>query len=142
MAISVERITPGNPVVVKGLEGASTQTFDAGDLVKFSAGYVVTATDGVIHGIARRDATGTQSTEIEVELIDKNAVYSAKVGSGETHAQTMVGTIMDFTFTVAGEHYLSSSGGTDTLVVALDPRDAVGATQGRVYFKFQDTLQE
>jgi hypothetical protein len=132
---SIERYTPGNPVVVKGLEGGSTQTFDAGDPVKFSAGYVVVATAGVMNGLARRDASGTQSTQIEVELFDPNAVYSAKCSTDLTHAQTLVGTNVDFQFTTPGSMVLED-GTTDAYVVALDPRDAAGTTSGRLLIRF------
>ena len=131
---SVERYTPGNPVVVKGLEG-STQTYKAGDLVMFNAGYVIIATAGAISGIARKDWSVSGAT-CEVELIDPNAVYSVRTAAALTHAQTLVGTKRDFTFT-AGAHVLANeSGTTDTYVVALDPRDEIGTSTGRVLVRF------
>ena len=136
---SIERYSPGDPVVVKGLEGGSTQTFDAGDPVQFSAGYVVVATAGVMHGIARRDATGTQTSTIEVELIDPNALYSVRCSTGLTHAQTLVGTICDFQFTTPGAMVVED-GTTDLYIVALDPRDAAGTTNGRLLVRFKPTL--
>ena len=136
---SIERYTPGDPVVIKGLEGGSTQTFDAGDPVKFSAGYVVVATAGAIHGIARRDASGTQTTTVEVELIDPNALYSVRCSTGLTHALTLSGTMADFQFTTPGAMVIED-GTTDTYIVALDPRDAVGATNGRVLVRFMGSL--
>jgi hypothetical protein len=126
-----------SPQVVTGLEGSGSQSFLAGDLVKFSAGYVVVATAGAISGIARKDATGTSKEEIPVELIDPNGLYSCRVASGTTHAQTLVGTIHDFTFTI-GAHVLAA-GTTDTYIVALDPRDTIGATNGRVLVRFKAT---
>ena len=136
---SIERYTPTDPVVVKGLEGASTQTYDAGDPVKFSAGYVVVATAGAIHGISRTDATGTQSSTIEVELIDPNARYSVRCSTGLTHAQTLVGTMVDFQFTTPGAMVVED-GTTDAYIVGLDPRDTVGATNGRVLVRFMGSL--
>ena len=130
---SVERYTPGNPVKQYGLEGA-TQTYKAGDLVKFSAGYVVIATSNAISGIACKDWS-VSGAATEVELIDPNAVYSCTLGTATTHAQTLVGTIEDFTFT-AGAHTLAA-GSTDVYVVGLDRRDAIGATQGRVLVRFK-----
>jgi len=123
------------PNVVKGLEGA-TQTYKAGDLVKFSAGYVVIATSNAISGIARKKWTASEA-ECEVELIDTNAIYSCRLDTGTTHAQTLVGTIMDFTFT-AGAHVLAD-GTTDVYVVGLDPRDAIGTSGGRVLVRFKAT---
>ena len=130
---SVERYTPGNPVVVKGLEGA-TQTYKAGDLVKFSAGYVVIATSNAISGIVTKDWSESAAAT-EVELIDPNAVYSARVSTATTHAQTLVGTVMDFTFT-AGAHVLAD-GTTDVYAVGVDPRDAAGTTSGRLLIRFK-----
>jgi hypothetical protein len=130
---SVERYTPGNPVVVKGLEGAG-QTYKAGDLVKFDAGYVVVASAAAISGIARKNWS-VSAAACEVELIDPNAVYSCRLGTATTHAQTLVGTIEDFTFT-AGAHTLAA-GSNDVYVVGLDPRDTIGATQGRVLVRFK-----
>ena len=136
---SIERYDPGDPIVQKGLEGASTQTFDAGDPVKFSAGYVVVATAGAIHGISRTDATGTQSSTIEVELIDPNARYSVRCSTGLTHAQTLVGTMADLDFTTPSAMVLED-GTTDTYIVGLDPRDAVGTTSGRVLVRFMGAV--
>lgn len=132
---SIERYTPGNPVVVIGEEGGTTQTFKAGDPVKFSAGYVVVATEGVMNGLARRKASGTQSTNIEVELFDPNAVYSARLSTSVTHAQTLVGTNVDFQFTTPGSMVLED-GTCDAYIVALDPRDAIGTSGGRVLIRF------
>jgi len=133
---SIDRYTPGNPVVIKGLEGASqTSTFLAGDPVKFSAGYVVVATEGDMNGIARRNPTGTQSSTIEVELIDPNAVYSVRLSTGTTHAQALVGTNVDFQFTTPGAMCMED-GTTDAYVVGLDERDAVGTSGGRLLIRF------
>ena len=136
---SIERYDPGNPIIQKGLEGGSTQTFDAGDPVQFSAGYVVVATAGSIHGIARRDATATQTSTIEVELIDPNALYSVRCSSGLTHALTLPGTMADFQFTTPGSMVIED-GTTDVYIVGLDPRDAVGTTNGRVLVRFMGSL--
>lgn len=133
MACSIERYTPGNPVVVRALEG-STQTYLAGDPVRLSAGYVIVATAGNISGIAKKDWALSES-ECEVELIDPNAVYSVRCGT-LTHAQTLVGTIADFIFTTPGEMTLEA-GTTDVYIVGLDPRDAIGTTYGRVLVRFK-----
>jgi len=130
----------GNPKVVKGLEGASqTSLFYAGDPVKFSAGYVVVATAGAIDGISRKNSTGTQSTTIEVELIDPANIYSVRCSTGLTHAQTLVDTMVDFQFTTPGSMVVED-GTTDAYVVALDPRDTVGTTNGRLLVRFMGSL--
>jgi hypothetical protein len=131
---SIERYTPGNPVVAKALEG-STQTYKAGDPVRLSAGYAVVAAAGQISGIARKDWS-VSGLACEVELIDPNAVYSVRCSTGLTHAQTLVGTIADFVFTTPGSMVLET-GTTDTYIVGLDPRDAAGTTSGRVLVRFK-----
>lgn len=122
------------PVVVKALEGA-VQTYKAGDPVQFAAGYVVVASAGQFNGIARKDWSLSGAT-CEVELIDPNAVYSVRCSAGLTHAQTLVGTIVDFVFTVPGDMNMED-GTTDTYVVGLDPRDVIGTTNGRLLVRFK-----
>jgi len=130
---SVEHWAVPSPRVVPAKEGAG-QTYKAGDLVKFSAGYVVIATSNAISGIARKDWS-VSAADTEVELIDPNGIYSVRLGTATTHAQTLVGTIMDFTFT-AGAHVLAD-GTTDVYVVGTDPRDAVGTSGGRLLVRFK-----
>lgn len=131
---SIERWTPGDPVKVRALEGA-TQTYKAGDPVRLSAGYVVVAAAGQFSGIACKDWSASGAAT-EVELIDPNAVYSVRCSTGLTHAQTLVGTIADFVFTTPGAMDLET-GTTDTYIVGLDPRDAIGTTSGRVLVRFK-----
>ena len=131
---SVGWISGPSPQVVPAQEGTG-QSYKAGDLVKFSSGQLVIATAGAIDGIARRDASGTANTVCEVELINFDSVYVAQYKASAT-AQTLVGSIVDFVFTV-GEHTLDeSAASTDAYCVALDPRDAVTTSGGRLYFKF------
>ena len=138
---SVEKIYPAaQSTVISAQEGAGTQTFDVGDLVKFdSSGQVVVATAGVIHGIARQDATGTQATKLEVELIDPNAIYCARYKAAAT-AQALVGDILDFTFTIGAHTLDEGSATTDVYCVGLDNRDVVTTSGGRLLFRFLGTL--
>jgi hypothetical protein len=132
---SVSWISGTPPQVVPAVEGSGTQAYKAGDLVKFSSGTIIVATSGEIDGIARRDATGTTSSVTEVELINLDSVYVCKYKASAT-AQALVGDILDFTFT-AGGHTLDESGATtDVVCVALDPRDAVTTSGGRLYVQF------
>jgi hypothetical protein len=136
---SVTMYSGNTPHVVRGYEAAS-QSFKAGDLVYFNSdGLVAIATAGEIDGIAREDASGTTSAEVAVELIDLNAVYSCAYKSSAT-AQTLAGALADFVFT-AGAHTLDDNGAsTDAYVLGLDDRDTVGATGGRLLFRFKPTL--
>jgi len=131
---SVAWIAGPDPVVVPAQEG-SGQSYKAGDLVKWSSGQIVVATAGAIDGIARRDASGTQGTTCEMELINLDSVYVSQYKASAT-AQTLVGVVLDYTFT-AGGHTLDESGAsTDVIGVALDPRDAVTTSGGRLYVQF------
>lgn len=136
---SVTRYSTGQPTPVLGKEAAS-QTFKEGDLVYFNSdGLVAISTAGNIHGIARKDASGTTSAEIPVELIELDAVYSAAYTASAT-TQTIVGTKADFTFTV-GAHTLDDSGATtDVFLVGIDGRQALGTSGGRVLFRFLPAL--
>lgn len=119
--------------IVSCLEGSGSQSFEEGDLVKFSSGTVVIATAGAIDGIALKDASGTASTVIPVELIDYNKLYVATYKSSAT-AQTLVGSLVDFTFT-AGAHTLDEDGAS-TDAVCYGFYDAVGTTSGKLLIKF------
>jgi hypothetical protein len=137
MAQSVTRIT-GDPVVVKGTEVASS-AWKKGDLVQFDAnGLVAIAASDVIDGIARGDASGVTGAVCEVELIDPGAVYVGYYST--TTVQTIVGNIADFDDVTAGAMKLTTGGTTDAVIVGLDPRDAVGTSGGRVFFRFHGTL--
>lgn len=117
------------------LEGGSTQAYKAGDLVKFSSGQLIIATAGAIDGIAAQDATGTQATATAYYPIMFDEIYVARYKAAAT-AQTLVGALVDFVFDL-GAHTLDESGAsTDAYVVALDPRDVVTTTSGRLLFRF------
>ena len=131
----------GNPQVIKGIEGTTGQVFKAGDPLKTNAGKWIIATDGVIKGIARGDASAVEGTALEVELIDPSAVYSVRYKVGAT-AQTLVGSILDFNFAgTLGDLRLDESGAaTDVYCVALDSRDAVLTSGGRLLVRFLGAL--
>lgn len=134
---SVELYSEVNaPQVVKMPEDATPGSFAIGDLVKVHTnGKVRMADAGHITGIARRGYTGTENTPIEVELIDPANIYSSRYKASAT-AQTLVGDILDYTFT-AGAHTLDEgSATTDVYCVGLDPRDAEGTSGGRLLVRF------
>ena len=135
---SVELIS-GNPIVVKATEHATDGAWKAGDLLIIGTnGKMQIATAGAIYAIARSDASGTENTVHEIELISFDNVYSARY-SGTTSV-ALIGDCVDFTFT-AGAHTLSESGATtDAYVVGLDTRDAVGTSGGRLLIKFYPAL--
>lgn len=131
----------GNPQVVKGIEGTTGQTFKAGDPLKTNAGKWIIASAGALKGIARGDATGVENTALEVELINPNAVYSVRY-QDEATAQALVGDVLDFVYPgTAGDYRLDEDGATtDVYCVALDSRDAVTTSGGRLLVRFLGAL--
>jgi hypothetical protein len=136
---SVELYSETVPQVIVFPEHATSGSFSAGDLVKIATnGKVQIATAGVITGIARRGYSGTEDTNIEVELIDPNAIYSARYKASAT-AQSLAGDLLDFTFTVGAHTLDEGSATTDVYCVGLDPRDGA-ATSGRLLVRFLGAL--
>ena len=137
---SVELYSETVPQVLTFPEHGTPGSFSAGDLVKIATnGKVQIATAGVVTGIARRGYSGTEDTVQEVELIDPNAIYSARYKASAT-SQSLVGDCLDFTFTVGGHTLDESSATTDVYCVGLDPRDAVTTSGGRLLVRFFGTL--
>ena len=138
---SVELVVPGGtPQVFNFPEDATSGSFSAGDLVKVHTnGKVRIATAGAITGIALKGYSGTADTATPVMLIDPDAIYSARYKASAT-AQTLVGDILDFTFTVGAHTLDEGSATTDVYCVDLDPRDATGTSGGRLLFRFMGSL--
>ena len=125
------------PQVIEALEGTATQTFAVGDLVKWeAAGRVVVATSGNQCAIARKAATGTADTKLQIELLDPLTLYVAKAAAGTTTIQTDVGAESDFTYTIGG-HTLASNttSGADAIIQQLHPTDGAKAG-GRYIIRF------
>jgi len=139
---SVQLYSHGDPQVVDAYESSgSANDWYAGDLVKLDTnGQVVIAAAGqhIIAGIARKAATGTQGTKLELELIDPNAIYVMRAEASTTPLQANVGDIWDIVFT-PGAHTLNASAGTDGVIyiVGLYPETAANGT--RVLVRFSTT---
>jgi len=118
-------------------DGAGANDWYEGDLVKCdSDGELVIATSGVILGVARKAATGTDNTNIPVELINFSEIYVMHYST--TTAETIIGDVGTITFT-AGGHYVTSTGSAgsaDCYIVGLHPGDDVGTDGGRVLVRF------
>ena len=138
---SVVRYTGLAPQVVEIQEAAagSENDFYDGDCVKIdTSGELVIATAGAIQGIAQKAATGTASTKIPIELIDVHEIYVARYKASAI-GETLIGDILDFTFT-AGAHTLDESGATtDVYCVGTHPNDGTD-TGGRLLVRFLGTL--
>lgn len=147
MGISVESIGI-NPEVFPAKEHATDGSFVVGDLLQFGANGKVqlgaAAAWGLSRpaaGIARTPASGTEDTDIEVEMIQSDILYSVRIDSTTTHARALCGDWGNWVFT-AGGGYLNLQANTtwEMLVMALDGRDAEGTTSGRVLVRFRTAL--
>ena len=129
---SVRRWGGGSvPVIVNGVEGTS-QSYKAGDLVKLSSGKVVIATAGAIHGIALKDASGTDGTAAPFENIDYNAVYEVDY-TNSAPAQTVAGAMVDATFTAGAHTWDESGASTDAACVGFTTK---AATDSKILIRF------
>jgi hypothetical protein len=137
MADSVTSYTGLNPQVIEIQEasGGSALDFYDGDLVKTSSGELIIATAGAILGIARKTATGVDSTKIPVELINPNEIYVGNYTASAT-TEALIGDLVDFTFTVGAHTLDESAASTDAYCVGLHPADAVGTSGGRLLIRF------
>jgi hypothetical protein len=120
-------------------EGGSSQSFVEGDLVKYSSGQAVIATDGTVNiGVAAQSASGTQATELAIYEINPEQIWSVYADSATTPAVgTHVGGDYDFASFTTNTTYLNlTAAGTDAIVVGLDPRDTPAAGT-RVLVRFR-----
>jgi len=137
---SVVAYTGLGPQIVSIQENSSATAADwsIGDLVKADgSGELVIATDGVIMGIAHKAATGTDNTEIPVELLNFNEIYVMAYSTVTTEA--IIGTYADITFTVGAHVVTDGTAEEDVYIVGLHPDDAVGTDGGRVLVRFDTT---
>jgi len=138
---SVERVMGEQGTVLRFPEHATAGSFVVGDLVKLASnGKVQIATADTMIGIAKRDASGTVDTQIEVELLSVDSIYRMRYKASAT-SQALVGDLADITYT-AGAHVLDESGAaqTEVYIVGLDPMDAVGTSGGRLYVRFHNAI--
>ena len=129
-SVELFRGNPGQVVYIQEATGGAANDFYAGDLVKTdSSGQVVIATAGAIFGIARKTALGDDGY-LEVELINYNSVYKIFYKSSGT-AVTLVGDVIDATFTPGAHTWDESGATTDAMVVELiDPANTTGGALG------------
>jgi hypothetical protein len=121
----------------------ATQTFIKYDPVKLTtSGTVEDALVSESHfGIALADASGTTNALVPVLLLNREMYFVASqsnAGATQVTAQTMVGLQCGWIKSTITDHTTKitiDTNNTSNLIfeiVALDPRDAVGAADGRV----------
>lgn len=127
--------------VVNLPEHGTPGSFEVGDLVKVDGGKVQkVSSDENIFGIALKKYTDSEDSDIPVEVIDTSKIYVAEADT--TTAQTQVGNDYGLNIGAAGSMSvdIGDTGTTSVVVVGLDPRDAVGATGGRLLVKFMSAV--
>ena len=127
----------GNVVLVP--EHGTPGSFERGDLVKIDTnGKVqIVSSDQNIYGIALKKYTGTEGTDIPVEVIDTSKIYVAEADAAT--ATTQIGGNFGLNIGTAGSMSVDVGDTTTTSVsvVALDPRDATTTTGGRLLLRFE-----
>jgi hypothetical protein len=107
------------PCVVREVTSATTDTYDAGDVIGISAGVGVIASDGACAGVALKDSVTSGVTPYIV--IDPTQVW--RVCYNGTTASTMIGVDYLMTFTTAVQ-ILTSTESTPTCTVLGLANDA------------------
>lgn len=130
---------------VKHFPEAASQSFKKGEFVYLASGKVtVCASDATtILGMAMQDATGTTDTSLPVFVATASTlfvgnVYHGTPGSAITAVTTCFPDAGPYALYVASNKHhvdIGDTGHDSILPVALDGRDTVGDTYGRIEFK-------
>ena len=136
------------PHKIQNFKEAAGQTFKTGDMVVVTTdtGYIrICATgDAVLTGIALKDATTTEGSEIPVKVIESgtllmSSVYHATAASAIT-AVTQIGASYDPRYST-GANYLDIGTQTDNIFTGQKHMadDAIGTQYGRIIFTVKPT---
>ena len=130
-------------------EASQTFKYKAPVVFDGSSGEIEIAVDtGFLYGLSLLAATGTTGTSIPVQVLTPNSVWA---GTLSTAGATVITALTDvgqqyswILSTVTGETAKTVVDQADTttphcLIIALDPRDAVGDNNGRVLFMWERT---
>ena len=127
-------------------EGGTSGEFLVGDLVIFSSGSIVIATDDAdVFGIALKDHSGTTGTMTPVYVITPEDRFVAQ--SSATTAETSKGNAYNIDVTTAGSMCVDvgTTGSASFYIDELDPRDgpttgAGGRVIGRFVYGSMDAI--
>lgn len=125
---------------------AATQTFKKGALVRFDAsGMVVEAGDNASDfvGVAEQDGHGYTSAQVTADLENRcvvtiannDTIFCGNLSASSVTALTDVGFAYGLAKTGDNWHVTKSVSNRRARIMKLDPRDAVGDTNGRVHFQ-------
>lgn len=128
-------------------EEAASQTFKKGAVVRFdAAGRIVEAGDNAtdVVGIAEQDGHNYSATattnRCEVTIANADTIFMGNLSSTSVTALTDVGFAYGIAKTGNNWHVVKSVTNRRVRIMQLDPRDAVGDTNGRVWFQFLSTI--
>ena len=116
---------PGPVVTLQEAASNDAKFFQIGDLVRINAdGEVSLGSDGHVHAIARSNATGTDGTEHQIELLNPSAVYSMQYDTSTT--ESLIGDQVKLDVVTTGLQELGADNTTAiALVVGLHPDDGI-----------------
>jgi hypothetical protein len=140
------------PVETAAVEGAS-QTYAVGSPLQWSSGLLVTAsanitTSNLMAGFAVFKATGTTNANVSYVVPTSGSVFigclQATSGGNSVDTHTLAATDLGTSYVlskdgVSGLWYVNFSTTSGAVAVVLGLYDAVGAKNGRVYFKVLNT---
>lgn len=138
--LEVKGTISGNSPEMETYPEAAAQSFKKGEIVILTAGKVTIAganPTGIL-GVAAHDASGVTDTGVNVYIANLDTIFVGNLTTGRTTAITQVGGRYAVALVSAKWHVNDAVTGANERVVIkkLDPRDAVGDTQGRVQFVF------
>lgn len=138
--IEVKGTISGNSPEMETFLEAATQSFKQGELLILDTGKasLAGANPTGILGIAAHDASGVTDNPVNVYIANLDTIFVANLSTGIASAITQVGSRFGVTAVGTNWHVdTAKTGATERVVVKkLDPRDAVGDTQGRVHVVF------
>jgi hypothetical protein len=136
----IENTTSIQPQVIICQEGATAGSFKNGDLVYTnSSGQVILSTTNAILGIARADASGTQGTELAVELVNEFDVYALPYEGTTVTDMAVVGQPNDLVHTAGAQVVATTQGSAkEVFIVGIDGRQAEGAAGGKLLIRFNN----
>jgi hypothetical protein len=136
--MAIKNTTCLQPQVIVCQEGATAGSFKQGDLVYTnSSGQVILSTTNKIFGIARSDASGTQGTELFVELVNGWDVYSLPYEGTTVTDMAVVGQYNDLVHTAGTQTVATTQGSAkEVFIVGIDGMAAEGAAGGGLLIRF------
>lgn len=128
-----------------GEEGTGTQTWIQGSPLIFNGQRLDEAGDeptNNIMGIAMADASGVSDTDVIYLPVSSDMIFEGNIGTSVTAGDIAAGDMNAlFPLKLSGtDWFVDKSDNNNPSVRVVRFRDAVGVTNGRVYFKFLEDV--